>query len=80
VQAEASFFNVPCLVARENTERPIYIEQGTSVLVGRNLVQVRDLVGAIERGEHKESTQLVKELGSGVAAKVVSTIVEYREA
>ncbi len=80
VQAEASFFNVPCLVARENTERPIYIEQGTSVLVGRNLEHVRDLMGAIDREEHKESTQLVKELGSGVAAKVVSKIVEYCEA
>ncbi len=36
IQEEATILNVPCLTLRENTERPITIEQGTNRLVGTN--------------------------------------------
>ena len=36
VQEETTFLGVPCLTVRENTERPITIEQGTNQLVARN--------------------------------------------
>ncbi|MFY1575465.1 non-hydrolyzing UDP-N-acetylglucosamine 2-epimerase [Verrucosispora sp. WMMD703] len=36
VQEETTVLGVPCLTLRENTERPITIEQGTNVLVGRD--------------------------------------------
>ncbi len=35
VQDETTVLGVPCLTLRENTERPITVEAGTSVLVGR---------------------------------------------
>jgi UDP-N-acetylglucosamine 2-epimerase (non-hydrolysing) len=34
VQEETTALGVPCLTVRENTERPITIEEGTNVLVG----------------------------------------------
>jgi UDP-N-acetylglucosamine 2-epimerase (non-hydrolysing) len=36
IQEETTILNVPCLTLRENTERPITIEQGTNRLVGTN--------------------------------------------
>ncbi|TAK91040.1 MAG: UDP-N-acetylglucosamine 2-epimerase (non-hydrolyzing) [Burkholderiaceae bacterium] len=36
LQEETTALGVPCLTVRENTERPITIEQGTNVLVGRD--------------------------------------------
>lgn len=36
LQEETTALGVPCLTVRENTERPITIEQGTNTLVGRD--------------------------------------------
>jgi UDP-N-acetylglucosamine 2-epimerase (non-hydrolysing) len=40
IQEETTALGVPCLTMRENTERPITIEEGTNTLVGRD----RDLI------------------------------------
>jgi UDP-N-acetylglucosamine 2-epimerase (non-hydrolysing) len=37
IQEETTALAVPCLTMRENTERPITVEQGTNTLVGRDL-------------------------------------------
>jgi len=76
VQSEASFFSLPCLVCRENTERPIYLEQGTSVLVGRNRERIKELLTRIEKGEYRHSSRLIEELGMNVAAKTTKIIAE----
>jgi UDP-N-acetylglucosamine 2-epimerase (non-hydrolysing) len=34
IQEETTILNVPCLTLRENTERPITVEQGTNRLIG----------------------------------------------
>jgi UDP-N-acetylglucosamine 2-epimerase (non-hydrolysing) len=45
LQEETTALGVPCLTLRENTERPITVEQGTNILVGRD----RDvIVGAMQ--------------------------------
>lgn len=36
LQEESTALGVPCLTLRENTERPITVEQGTNTLVGRD--------------------------------------------
>jgi UDP-N-acetylglucosamine 2-epimerase (non-hydrolysing) len=79
VQSEASFFDIPCLVCRKNTERPIYIEHGTSVLVGRDGKLVGSLLKSIRSGSFRKSDGLVKELGQGVAEKIVRTIERFFE-
>ena len=40
VQEETTVLGVPCLTLRENTERPITIEQGTNRLVGRDPARI----------------------------------------
>jgi len=35
IQEETTILGVPCVTLRENTERPITVEQGTNTLVGR---------------------------------------------
>lgn len=77
VQAEASFFNVPALICRENTERPIYVEEGTSTLVGRSMEKVKNVLDEMKEGRQKRSSPLVKELGTDVGRKIVGLVVEY---
>ena len=76
VQSEASFFDVPCLICRENTERPIYLEEGTSVLVGRDRDAIRHYLKLVQQRKYKKSSSEVKELGTGVAGKIVRKVAE----
>ncbi len=77
VQSEASFFDVPCLVCRENTERPIYVEHGTCELVGRNRGKIEELCSIIQAGSYRKADPVVKQFGRDVAAKTVKVIAEY---
>jgi UDP-N-acetylglucosamine 2-epimerase (non-hydrolysing) len=77
VQAEASFFGVPCLVCRENTERPIYLEHGTSALVGRDKQRVKASLERIGTGDYFKSSGLIRQLGNEVALKTANIIVDY---
>jgi UDP-N-acetylglucosamine 2-epimerase (non-hydrolysing) len=47
IQEETTSLSVPCLTMRENTERPITVEQGTNTLVGRDRAHVRACVDEI---------------------------------
>lgn len=40
IQEETTVLGVPCLTLRENTERPITVDQGTNQVVGRDPVRV----------------------------------------
>ena len=53
MQEETTALGVPCLTMRENTERPITVEQGTNLLVGRNRALIRESVEAILAGGGK---------------------------
>src|SRR3954466_1150097 len=44
VQEETTFLGVPCLTLRENTERPITVEQGTNVLIGHDMERLKQEV------------------------------------
>jgi len=77
VQSEASFFDVPCLVCRENTERPVYVEHGTCELVGRDKERIRMLCFQIAEGSFRRSAPVVKALGQNVAEKTVKIIADY---
>ena len=49
LQEETTALGIPCLTLRENTERPITVEQGTNILVGRErraiLSAMQDILG-----------------------------------
>jgi len=67
IQEETTALGVPCLTARENTERPITIEQGTNTLVGRDPARILDAVDEILAGGGKRGQ--VPEFWDGRAAE-----------
>jgi UDP-N-acetylglucosamine 2-epimerase (non-hydrolysing) len=77
VQAEASFLNVPCLVCRENTERPIYVEEGTSVLVGRDKERIAEIMSVIGENRFRASSETVARLGLDVSRKITEILNDF---
>jgi UDP-N-acetylglucosamine 2-epimerase (non-hydrolysing) len=80
IQEETTFLGVPCLTVRENTERPITIEQGTNQLVGRNLQKLRELAGSILRESRGSASTEAKKrkcppLWDGHAAERIARIL-----
>ncbi len=73
IQEEATFFQVPCLTIRENTERPITVSEGTNVLVGTDpdqiLIQSRDVLN----GRVKQGT-IPKYWDNQVARRIISIL------
>lgn len=66
IQEETTALGVPCLTLRENTERPITIEQGTNTLVGTNRHAIlRELDAVLATGGKRGR---VPELWDGSAA------------
>jgi UDP-N-acetylglucosamine 2-epimerase (non-hydrolysing) len=53
IQEETTALGVPCLTLRENTERPITVEQGTNTLVGAGLASLAAAVDGIIAGGGK---------------------------
>ena len=56
VQEETTYLGVPCLTLRENTERPVTVEQGTNTLVGNDLELLESEVERILNGKPKKGT------------------------
>ena len=75
IQEETTYLQVPCLTLRENTERPITVEEGTNQLCGADLESVVPKCFDVMDGKAKRGT--VPELWDGHAAeRIVSIIVE----
>ena len=55
IQEETTFCNIPCITIRENTERPLTIDEGTNHLVGRDLPAI---LHAIENPKTCEAPKL----------------------
>ncbi len=70
LQEETTALGVPCLTLRENTERPITVEQGTNTLVGRDVDAIRVQAGEILSGRGKQGR--VPELWDGHAAERIA--------
>ena len=70
LQEETTALGIPCLTLRENTERPITVEQGTNTLVGRDIDAIRRQAGEILAGRGKRGR--VPELWDGRAAERIA--------
>ena len=66
IQEETTALGVPCLTLRENTERPITVEQGTNTVVGRDRQRILECIDDILRTGGKRGR--VPELWDGHAA------------
>ena len=70
LQEETTALGVPCLTLRENTERPITVEQGTNTLVGRDRDAILGCVADILQGGGKRGR--IPELWDGRAAERIA--------
>jgi len=77
LQEETTALGVPCLTLRENTERPITIEQGTNQLVG---LDPERIVGAAEAiiADGRSTPARAPELWDGRAAERIVTALLAR--
>jgi UDP-N-acetylglucosamine 2-epimerase (non-hydrolysing) len=70
LQEETTALGVPCLTLRENTERPITVEQGTNTMVGRDRQAILSGVDDILAGRGKRGR--VPEYWDGHAAERIA--------
>jgi UDP-N-acetylglucosamine 2-epimerase (non-hydrolysing) len=74
MQEETTALGVPCLTMRENTERPITVEEGTNTIVGTEPALIERAVGEIIAGGGK--TGRAPELWDGQAARRIAEILQ----
>ncbi|MCA9731243.1 UDP-N-acetylglucosamine 2-epimerase (non-hydrolyzing) [candidate division KSB1 bacterium] len=77
IQEETTVLGVPCITARDNTERPITAEIGTNVIVGRDTDRLLAEANKILAGEGKKGE--VPELWDGKAAERIVKVLWERE-
>jgi UDP-N-acetylglucosamine 2-epimerase (non-hydrolysing) len=70
IQEETTALGIPCLTMRDNTERPITLEQGTNTLVGRDARRAQECVEAILANGGKRGR--LPELWDGHAAERIA--------
>lgn len=75
IQEETTALGVPCLTLRENTERPITVEEGTNTLVGTDPRRILEEVGRILAGRGKQGRTPALWDGQA-AARIVSILLE----
>ena len=74
LQEETTALNVPCFTIRENTERPVTIEEGTNTLVGTSKAGILAAYEEFKNGGGKSGR--VPELWDGKAAqRIVTTLL-----
>jgi UDP-N-acetylglucosamine 2-epimerase (non-hydrolysing) len=75
IQEESTILGVPCLTLRENTERPVTVEQGTNQIVGRDPKKI--LAAAARVLETERRPVKAPELWDGHAAhRIVKVLLE----
>jgi UDP-N-acetylglucosamine 2-epimerase (non-hydrolysing) len=73
IQEETTYLNVPCLTARRNTERPVTVDCGTSVLVGNHTETiVREALRVLDDGGKSSH---IPPLWDGHAAERISAVI-----
>jgi len=74
IQEETTALGVPCITLRENTERPITVEEGTNTITGSDPRRIRAVFDEIMAGGGKGGR--VPELWDGRAAERIVDVLE----
>ncbi|MDT8383044.1 MAG: UDP-N-acetylglucosamine 2-epimerase (non-hydrolyzing) [Gammaproteobacteria bacterium] len=74
IQEETTALGIPCITLRENTERPITVEQGTNTVVGTDPAAIRAAFDEVMASGGKAGR--VPELWDGKAAQRIVHILE----
>jgi UDP-N-acetylglucosamine 2-epimerase (non-hydrolysing) len=73
LQEETTALGVPCITIRDNTERPVTVEEGTNVLAGTDPIRIIAEVRKVLRGEGKKGRR--PHLWDGKAAQRIVQIL-----
>jgi UDP-N-acetylglucosamine 2-epimerase (non-hydrolysing) len=73
IQEETTLLKVPCLTMRENTERPITINEGTNILVGRSKFRIRERVDTVLT-KHINGSKIPKFWDGKTAMRIVEVL------
>ena len=76
IQEEASYLKIPILTAREGTERPITVDEGTNVIIGNDLVKAKKYIDEICSNKYKQGKNIEK--WDGQTAKRIVRIIKER--
>jgi len=75
IQEESTFLGVPCLTVRDNTERPITIEQGTNRLVG---IEYSNILEVMKEAIIEQSKPKIPELWDGKSSeRIVNVLLRH---
>jgi UDP-N-acetylglucosamine 2-epimerase (non-hydrolysing) len=73
LQEETTALGVPCITVRQNTERPVTIDEGSNVLAGTDPARIVAEVRKVLRGEGKQGRR--PHLWDGKAAERIVGIL-----
>jgi UDP-N-acetylglucosamine 2-epimerase (non-hydrolysing) len=73
LQEETTALGVPCITIRENTERPVTVEEGSNVLAGTDPAKIIEEARRVLRGEGKQGRR--PHLWDGKAAERIVAIL-----
>ena len=76
MQEETTALGVPCITLRDTTERPVTVEEGTNVVVGRDSERILAVVREVLAGGGKAGR--VPELWDGHAAERIAAVLHAR--
>ena len=76
IQEETTFLGVPCITVRDNTERPVTVDQGTNLLAGTDFTRVHSAVTEVLNGQIKKGS--VPELWDGKTADRITDILVHK--
>lgn len=74
IQEETTAMGIPCVTLRENTERPITIDDGTNTIVGTDVEEIRRVVADVLENGGKSGR--VPEFWDGKAAERIIAVLE----
>jgi UDP-N-acetylglucosamine 2-epimerase (non-hydrolysing) len=74
VQEETTVLGIPCLTLRENTERPITVEQGTNRVIGTNRANIEAAAADVLADQQRQPRKLEYWDGKA-AARVVDALL-----
>jgi UDP-N-acetylglucosamine 2-epimerase (non-hydrolysing) len=76
VQDETTALGVPCLTLRDNTERPVTLDEGTNHLVGTQRADILTGFMRVSTGTAPLRLRRVPHLWDGNAAHRIAAVVE----